>query len=115
MKRLLVLILFLFVLSPVAAQEIHTLTVPTTVTTTTYTLSSVTLDVENLTITVQVKSNVGTTITKIYTGSTSPTGATLLHNLNTGNFSTNSLVKAVYNRLLTDGVLPAGSISGSPQ
>jgi hypothetical protein len=43
-----------------------------------------------------------------------PTGATLLNQLNTANLSTKSLVKRVLERLQTDGYLPAGTISGTP-
>lgn len=97
------------------AQEVHTLTSPTSVTTSTYTLQYIGLDVANSRIVVQVVSNAGVQVTKTYDASTSPTGATLLHNLNTANFSSNSLVKAVFNRLIADGAIPAGSVAGSPQ
>ncbi len=43
-----------------------------------------------------------------------PSGATLLHSLNNGNFSANSLVKQIFTRLQTDGYIAAGTISGSP-
>jgi hypothetical protein len=43
-----------------------------------------------------------------------PTGATLLNSLNNANLSTKSLVKRVLERLQTDGYLPAGTISGTP-
>jgi hypothetical protein len=98
-----------------AAQEIHTLTTPVSVTTTTYSLSYVGIDVANNRIVETFTSNAGAVVTKTYDSTTAPTGATLLHTLNTANFSTNSLIKAVYNRAITDGVIPAGSVSGTPQ
>jgi hypothetical protein len=98
-----------------SAQEIHTLTTPVTVTTTTYTLTYLGLDVAGNRIVVNLTSNTGVLLSKTYDNTTTPTGATLLHTLNIANFTTNSLVKAVYNRLIADGVIPAGSISGTPQ
>ena len=40
---------------------------------------------------------------------------TLLTQLNRGNFSVTSMQKAIINRLVADGFLPAGSVSGTPQ
>lgn len=99
----------------VVAQEVHTLTVPTSVTTTTYTITNVVLDAQNSRIRVELVSNTGVILTKVYDSTTTPTGATLLHTLNTSNFSVNSLIKQAYNRLVTDGVIPAGSVGGTPQ
>jgi hypothetical protein len=116
LRRLLFLIVCVGLLTGyAAAQEIHTLSSPVSVTTTTYSLSYLGLDVVNNRIVAQVTSNTGVTVSKTYDATTSPTGATLLHSLNTSNFTTTSLVKAVYNRLIADGVIPAGSVSGTPQ
>jgi hypothetical protein len=79
-----------------------------------YHVQKMLLDVDEKSITIYLKDNIGgTIITKIYSEVTNPTGATLLHNLNTGNFTVNSLLKAVYNRLINDGVIN-GTVSGSP-
>lgn len=42
-----------------------------------------------------------------------PTGAALIHTLNTANFGTNSLVKQIFTRLQADGYIGAGTISGT--
>lgn len=97
------------------AQEAVTLTTPVVKTDTTYSVKYIGLDYSASTIVVQLQSNTGFVVVKTYDATTTPTGATLLHNLNTANFSVNSLMKAVYNRLLTDGVIPTGSITGSAQ
>jgi hypothetical protein len=76
-------------------------------------VSYMNLDIDNARITVFLTANNGDTLQKVYDATTTPTGATLLHNLNTGNFSVNSLMKAVYNRLIADGVI-AGTVSGVP-
>jgi hypothetical protein len=97
------------------AQELHSLTTPQSVTVSSYTLTSMFLDVANNRIVIVLTSNTGVVVQKTYDASTSPTGATLLHNLNTANFTVNSLVKAVYARVVSDGVIPAGSVIGTPQ
>lgn len=97
------------------AQETVTLTVPLVQTTTAYRVQSITFDLDTSSIYVQIRGTNGELVQKTYNSTTTPTGATLLHAINTGNFSSNSLLKAVYNRLLTDGVIPAGSIIGVAQ
>jgi hypothetical protein len=47
-------------------------------------------------------------------GSSQPSGATILHVLNTSNFTTTSFVKRVLQQLQTDGYVPAGTITGTP-
>jgi hypothetical protein len=94
--------------------EQHTLTTPTTATTTLYTLTYVGFDLVGQRIVVSVTSDQGALLTHTYDSTTVPTGATLLHNLNTGNFSSTSLVKITLQRLATDGVIPAGSVTGTP-
>lgn len=56
------------------------------------------------------------TVQKVYNGSTTPTGASLLSTLNTSNNSAGntSLIKKVYNRLIADGVI-TGTVAGTPQ
>lgn len=94
--------------------ETLTLTTPQIVTTTTsaYTIDLISLDIRNLSISIQIRGQNSEVITKTYDNSTVPTGALLLHTLNTSNFSVNSLLKAILNRLITDGVL-LGSVTGT--
>lgn len=91
------------------------LSVPLTTTVASYKLDSVLIDLRNAQIVLNLSGlNGETPIVKVYNSATTPTGATLLHNLNVGNFSgATSLIKAVYNRLIADGIL-SGSVSGSP-
>lgn len=97
------------------AQESVTVATPVVQTTTAYRVQLITFDLDASTIYVQIRGTNNELIQKTYGPTTTPTGATLLHAINIGNFSGNSLLKAVYNRLLTDGVLPAGSVIGVPQ
>jgi hypothetical protein len=78
-----------------------------------YTLDYLTLDVGQSRILCVVKSDTGETIQKVYDSTTTPTGLSLLSTLNKSNFTTNSLIKAVFNRLIADGVI-AGTVSGTP-
>lgn len=110
------LLLSLLLLIPMVAssQELVTLTTPIVKTATGCVLDQVLLDVGRNRIVASLVCAGGDPISRTYDSFTTPTGATLLHNLNIGNFSTNSLIKAVYNRLITDGVI-TGTISGIPQ
>lgn len=57
----------------------------------------------------------GNPISKQYDAFSTPTGATLLNQLNTSNNSAgNSLIRKVYTRLITDGVI-SGTITGVAQ
>ena len=100
--------------------ELITLTSPITKPNqTSVVLDQVHINVTTQSIAVQWLGNNGEIGSAVYptpapAGSSQPSGATLLHALNTGNFSVNSLVKAVFQRLQTDGYLPAGTISGTP-
>jgi hypothetical protein len=115
MKRLLVVaLLALTVVWGSHAQELVTLTTPQTQTATTCSVDYIGLDLTNARIAVQAHTNVGPLAVKTYDATTVPSGATLLHQLNVGNFSVNSLLKAVYTRLSTDGVC-TGTVSGVPQ
>lgn len=102
------------------AQELVTLTVPIAKTaTSSCQLDDLDLDVDlatfaNSRIVVSLTCNNGDRITKQYDQFSTPTGAALLTSLNRGNFTTNSLIKAVYNRLTADGVI-SGTVSGVPQ
>src|ERR1700740_3020737 len=105
MKRLALVLVTLAGLLGVAAgaQELVTLSTPIAKPSiTTYSLSSVLLDVQRSAIVVTLTGTNGETLVKTYDGGTNPTGATLLHSLNIGNFSgATSLIHAVYNRLNT--------------
>lgn len=98
------------------AQERVDLAVPVVKTSTqNCALAYMVLDVENSRIKVDLKCNNGDVVSKVYDGTTSPTGAALLSSLNTSNNSAGtSLIRRVYARLIADGVI-AGTVSGSPQ
>lgn len=94
------------------AEQVDLVTPVTKPSITNYRVSYMNLDIDNARITVFLTANNGETLQKVYDSTTTPTGATLLHALNTGNFSTNSLLRAVYNRLIADGVI-AGTVTGA--
>jgi hypothetical protein len=98
------------------AQEAVNLTIPQTITVTSKHVGTICENFDANTILAEVhNASHAVVASKLYDSTTTPTGATLLHNLNTGNFSVNSLMKAVYNRLIVDGVIEAGTVAGSPQ
>lgn len=79
-----------------------------------YELERLTIDIKAKSITAQLLGTNGESKSVVYNATTTPTGASLLATLNTSNNSAGtSLVKRVYNRLVTDNVI-AGTISGSP-
>jgi|SRR6185295_5375661 len=101
--------------------EILTLTTPITKpTTTAFHLQRLTLDIDAKSILVQWLGDDGLAASAAYPTPapadhpSQPTGATLLNSLNTGNMTTTSLVKKVYQRLQTDGYIAAGTITGTP-
>lgn len=96
------------------AEQIDLAVVETKPSNATYHLERLTLDIDAGTIYVQLKGANGEALSKMYDKTTTPTGATLLTALNTSNNSVTSLIRRVYQRLTTDGVL-AGTISGVPQ
>jgi hypothetical protein len=118
MKRsLLALAVVLVFVMGAYAQELVTLTTPIVPpSTATYHVAQMVLDVDGSSITVILKgaNQTDAPIAKIYNSATVPTGSSLLHTINTANFSTNSLIKAVYNRLIADGII-VGTVSGLPQ
>lgn len=98
------------------AQETYTLSTPVTkASRSTYHLSSVLLDLDGKRVIIKLVADNGDELGQMYDGDTTPTGAALLSALNTANLSSNSLVKRIYQRLQTDGVVAAGTIGGSPQ
>ena len=100
--------------------ESISLTAPITKPTqTTILLDRVTVDITAQSIYVQWLGNNGEIGSAAYPtpaplGSSQPSGATLLHNLNTANFTVTSLVKNILLRLQTDGYVPAGTVIGTP-
>lgn len=125
MKKLLFALVVVLLCGVGHAQESVSLTTPTTKTASTQQVGYLGLDPINSRILVQLVANTGDVTLATYDASgltvngvlkaATPTGATLLHTLNTANFSINSLMKQVYSRLQTDGVIAAGTISGSAQ
>ncbi len=80
-------------------------------------LDKILIDVTNKALYIQWTGNTGEAFSASYptpSPNAQPSGATLLHTLNTANFSTNSLVKQVFLRLQADGYITAGTISGTP-
>lgn len=94
--------------------EYHILTTPATTSVTTYKVSSLLLDAEGERVEVIVKDNLGHVVRTLYHSTTTPTGRTLLITLNKANLSTNSLQKRVLKQLASDGVIDAGTVTGSP-
>lgn len=79
---------------------------------TSYKVAHLNIGTEPPCVDVTVVDNTGGTKSVTYSGATA---ATLLGQLNRGNFSVTSLQKAIINRLVSDGHLPAGSVTGTPQ
>lgn len=115
MTRRLLLGLLLLVPTLLGAQEVVTLTTPVVKTATTCRVSVVTIDLDRASVTAALTYSTGEVGAKTYDAATTPTGATLLHALNIGNFSgATSLIKAVYNRLALDSVC-VGTVTGTAQ
>jgi hypothetical protein len=119
-KILLVLVLTLSTVG--RAQELVTLTAPIThPNVTTFRIDKVTIDVTNQALYLQWLGNTGESFAANYPTPapvdhpSQPTGATLLHTINTANFTVNSLVKRIEQELQADGYIGAGAISGSVQ
>jgi len=90
--------------------EILTLTSPQSVSN--YTISSILFDWSRDRIVVIVGDGFGKTLELIYGGSVAHT---LMVALNKANMSTTSFQKRVFQQLVADGKLPAGSVTGSPE
>ena len=80
---------------------------------TAYHLERLTIDFDAGSINIQLIGANGESLSVTYGPTTVPTGATLISQLNTANLSATSLVKRIYNRLVTDGFL-VGTVSGTP-
>jgi hypothetical protein len=94
------------------------LTAPTVASVLNYKVTKLHIETTPAYIEIETMDNLGNKVTNSYTSTPSPTGATaasLLSTLNRGNFSVNSLQKQIINKLVADGYLPAGTVSGVPQ
>ncbi len=78
---------------------------------TAYTFSRLVLDLDAQVIQAVVRGTDGVEVRGEWVGSTA---VALMTALNTANLSSLSLVKRVLQKMVTDGKLPAGSVSGSP-
>lgn len=78
---------------------------------TTYAIRRITLDWNAQVIQVVLGGSDGVEVLAEYTG---PTASTLMMTLNTANLSTISLNKRILNKLVLDGKLPSGTVSGTP-
>jgi len=88
---------------------------PTRPTITTYTIRAIYFGWDEGLIKITLRDNVGEIVTAVYEDSAADKAATtLLRALNTVNLSTTSLQKRVIQRLVTDGKLPAGAVTGAP-
>ena len=124
-KLLLIAVLTLSVVG--RAQELVTLTVPiATANATNVRLERITIDLPAQSVQIQwrVRDASGGTIFQenaVYSTPapaahpSQPTGATLLHTINTANFTTNSMSKRIFQQLQSDGYIAAGSIAGTPE
>jgi len=92
--------------------EIVTLTTPvTTPSLTTYAVRMINMDLDVPAIVIRLRGSNGEVKTVAYNG---VTATNLMVALNKANLSTTSLQKRCLERLIADGELPAGTISGSP-
>jgi hypothetical protein len=85
------------------------LTVPETITT--YYISAILLDWDNATIRINVRDENGNIVKALYEGETA---TNLMTGLNKSDLSTNSLHKRILERLVSDGKLPGGTVTGTP-
>jgi len=76
-----------------------------------YSICSLDLDWENALIYIHIKDEDGRKLKIKYEGTQA---TTLMVSLNKANLSTNSLHKRIFQQLVTDGKLPAGTVTGSP-
>lgn len=84
---------------------------PTQPTTSSYRIVTLTLAWEAARITIVLKDNNGMQFVTCYEGAVA---TNLMVALNKANLSTSSLQKRVLQQLATDGKLPAGSVTGTP-
>lgn len=87
------------------------LTLTTAISVTTYQVARLVLDWQGSTITIVVTDSNGDPKTFRYIGSTA---VNLMTALNKMDLSVQSLHKRILNRLVSDGYLPGGSVTGTP-
>jgi len=93
--------------------EILTLTTPLVIPDrTTYRVYRLVLDWQAQVIQVTVRGSDNVEVFAEYTGTDA---VSLMTTLNTANMSTSSLHKRTLQKLVTDGKLPAGTVSGTPE
>ena len=93
------------------AEKLDLTSVITTPNLTDYRVAAVAFDWDRAQIVITLRGTNGEERREIYVG---PTATTLMIALNKIDCSTISLQKRILNRLVTDGKLPAGTVSGSP-
>jgi hypothetical protein len=109
-------LIILGLLVGVGAQEIHTLTTPVVIpSTTTIRVQTLYIDIITKTITITWLNNKGEVGSATYDTGTVPTGTQIITALNTANLTSNSLIRRVLTRLATDGHIPAGTVTGTPE
>lgn len=118
------LILILFSTSVIRGQEVITLTTPITKPNqTNIHIQRIIVDIDALSVMVQWVGNDNTPGSAVYPtpailnplGMLQPSGASLISTINKTNNTVNSIVKKIIVQLQSDGYIPAGSISGTPQ
>jgi len=87
------------------------LTTPIVATRTTYVAQTITLDFPNAVIKAGLLGSDGVVVNIEWTGAAA---TTLMVALNKANLTTTSLQKRVLQQAVTDGKLPAGTVSGTP-
>ena len=109
MKKIIVALILTLCLGTAGAVEQIDLTAPVTIAS--YVPVELHLDLRGAEIRIVLYSaQANKDMTIIYSG---PTAVTLMQQMNKMNFSTNSMMKVMMNKLITDGKI-AGTISGSP-
>ena len=93
------------------AEKLDLTSAITTPNLTDYRVASVTFDWDGAQIMIALRGTNGERLVALYTG---PTATTLMIALNKIDCSVTSLQKRIINRLVTDGKLPAGTVSGTP-
>ncbi len=92
--------------------EVVTLTTPITPPARTgYTFCRLVLDLEAQVVQAVVRGTDGVEVHGEWAGATA---VGLMTTLNTANLTTNSLVKRVFTKMASDGLIPVGTVSGTP-
>ena len=108
------LIVLVLCAATLSAQERVDVTAPIVKTITNWKVTVFNARPEEGIIFVEVMANTGETRSKIYSPTTTPSGPTLISNLNTANLTTRSLYQRILDRLIADGVIE-GTVAGTPR